>query len=133
MATTTQKVNLLDLDREGLREFFVGFGEKPFRSDQVMKWVYHYCVDDFEQMTNLNKPLLDKRANIAETKAPPIKTQQQAADGTIKFAIDIGDGREVVSVWIPEEDRATLCVSSQMGSALNCTFCSTSQLALNCN
>lgn len=133
MATTTQKVNLLDLDREGLREFFAALGEKPFRADQVMKWVYHYCVDDFEQMTNLNKPLREKLATIAEIKAPVIKTQQQSADGTIKFAMDLGDGQEVESVWIPEDDRATLCVSSQVGCALECTFCSTGQQGFNRN
>lgn len=130
---TTTKVNLLDLDRDALKLFFANLGEKPFRADQVMKWIYHYCVDDFEQMTNLNKPLRQKLAEIAEIKAPEVKTQQQSSDGTIKFAMDLGDGQEVESVWIPEDDRATLCVSSQVGCALECTFCSTGQQGFNRN
>ncbi|CUS47272.1 MAG: 23S rRNA (adenine2503-C2)-methyltransferase RlmN [Idiomarinaceae bacterium HL-53] len=131
--STTKKINLLDLNRAGLRDFFAELGEKPFRADQVMKWIYHYCVDDFEQMTNLNKPLRLKLAEIAEIKAPEIKVQQQSSDGTIKFAMDLGDGQEVESVWIPEDDRATLCVSSQVGCALECTFCSTGYQGFNRN
>ncbi|RUO42974.1 bifunctional tRNA (adenosine(37)-C2)-methyltransferase TrmG/ribosomal RNA large subunit methyltransferase RlmN [Aliidiomarina taiwanensis] len=131
--STVKKVNLLDLNREGVKAFFADIGEKPFRADQVMKWIYHYCVDDFEQMTNLNKALRAKLSELAEIKAPEIKTQQESADGTIKFAMDLGDGQEVESVWIPEADRATLCVSSQVGCALECTFCSTGQQGFNRN
>ncbi|RUO65963.1 23S rRNA m(2)A-2503 methyltransferase [Pseudidiomarina planktonica] len=128
-----KKVNLLDLNREGIREFFKEIGEKPFRADQVMKWIYHFCVDDFEQMTNLNKALRTKLANIAEIRAPEIRTQQQSTDGTIKFAMTLFDGQDVETVWIPEKDRATLCVSSQVGCALECTFCSTGQQGFNRN
>lgn len=132
MASQT-KINLLDLSREGLQDFFIELGEKPFRADQVMKWIYHYCVDDFEQMTNLNKALRSKLTQLAEIKAPAIKTQQESSDGTIKFAMILDDGQEVESVWIPEADRATLCVSSQVGCALACTFCSTGQQGFNRN
>ncbi|RTE86214.1 MULTISPECIES: bifunctional tRNA (adenosine(37)-C2)-methyltransferase TrmG/ribosomal RNA large subunit methyltransferase RlmN [Gammaproteobacteria] len=128
-----KKVNLLDLNRKGIHEFFAELGEKPFRADQVMKWMYHFCVDDFEQMTNLNKKLRAKLASIAEIKAPEIKTQQLSSDGTIKFAMELPDGQEVESVWIPEDDRATLCVSSQVGCALECTFCSTGYQGFNRN
>ena len=133
MTTTTKKINLLDLDRQGIRDFFAELGEKPFRADQVMKWVYHYCIDDFYDMTNLNKGLRGKLKEIAEIKAPKIKVQQQSADGTIKFVMELEDGQEIESVWIPEEDRATLCVSSQVGCALECTFCSTGQQGFNRN
>ncbi|MCC5855680.1 MAG: bifunctional tRNA (adenosine(37)-C2)-methyltransferase TrmG/ribosomal RNA large subunit methyltransferase RlmN [Idiomarina sp.] len=133
MVTPITKVNLLDLNREGLREFFAELGEKPFRADQVMKWLYHYCIDDFEQMTNLNKPLRTKLKEIAEVRAPEVKVQQQSSDGTIKFVMVLQDGQEIESVWIPEDDRATLCVSSQVGCALECTFCSTGQQGFNRN
>ncbi len=131
--TTKKKVNLLDLNRSQVQAFFAELGEKAFRADQVMKWIYHYCIDDFEQMTNLNKVLRAKLANIAEIKAPEIKTRQESNDGTIKFAMDLGDGQEVESVWIPEAGRATLCVSSQVGCALECPFCSTGQQGFNRN
>lgn len=133
MTTTTKKINLLDLDRQGIRDFFAELGEKPFRADQVMKWVYHYCIDNFDDMTNLNKGLRSKLKEIAEIKAPTIKMQQQSTDGTIKFVMELADGQEIESVWIPEDDRATLCVSSQVGCALECTFCSTGQQGFNRN
>src|SRR5690554_993970 len=131
--TTKKRINLLDLNRSEVQAFFAELGEKPFRADQVMKWIYHYCIDDFEQMTNLNKALRTKLAEIAEIKAPEIKMQQESTDGTIKFAMDLGDGQEVESVWIPEADRATLCVSSQVGCDLECPFCSTGQQGFNRN
>lgn len=133
MNAVDKKINLLDLNRKQLREFFQELGEKPFRADQVMKWIYHYCVDDFEQMTNLNKALREKLQQIAEIKAPEVRVQQQSSDGTIKFAMTLFDGQDVETVWIPEEGRATLCVSSQVGCALECTFCSTAQQGFNRN
>ncbi|WP_417656383.1 bifunctional tRNA (adenosine(37)-C2)-methyltransferase TrmG/ribosomal RNA large subunit methyltransferase RlmN [Pseudidiomarina aestuarii] len=133
MNAVDKKVNLLDLNRAGLREFFHELGEKPFRADQVMKWIYHFCVDDFDQMTNLNKALREKLKQIAEIRAPEVRTQQQSTDGTIKFVMTLFDGQDVETVWIPETDRATLCVSSQVGCALECTFCSTGQQGFNRN
>ena len=133
VATTEKKTNLLDLNRAGLREFFASIGEKPFRADQVMKWIYQSGESDFEQMTNLNKNLRAKLARLCEIKAPEIAYQQNATDGTIKFALKLEGGQEVESVWIPESDRATLCVSSQVGCALECTFCSTAQQGFNRN
>lgn len=132
-AEATKKVNLLDLNKQGMREFFAQLGEKSFRVEQVMKWVYHYCEDDFDKMTNLNKALREKLKEVAEIRAPEVKIQQESADGTIKFAMDLGDGQEVETVWIPEDDRATLCVSSQVGCALECTFCSTGYQGFNRN
>ncbi|ANB55001.1 bifunctional tRNA (adenosine(37)-C2)-methyltransferase TrmG/ribosomal RNA large subunit methyltransferase RlmN [Aeromonas veronii] len=126
------KINLLDLDRDAMRAFFVELGEKPFRADQVMKWIYHFGCDDFDQMTNVNKVLKERLKAIAEIKAPEISREQRSADGTIKWALQVGD-QEVETVYIPEDDRATLCVSSQVGCALECKFCSTAQQGFNRN
>ena len=131
--TDGKKTNLLNFNRQGLREYFASIGEKPFRADQVMKWIYQQGVSDFEQMTNLNKNLRAKLIANCEVKAPEIAYQQNATDGTIKFALRLEGGQEVESVWIPESDRATLCVSSQVGCALECTFCSTAQQGFNRN
>jgi len=129
---TDQKINLLDLNREGLRQFFAEMGEKPFRADQVMKWMYHYCVDDFDEMTNINKQMREKLKQKAVIKAPEVSLEQRSADGTIKWAMRVGN-QDVETVYIPEGDRATLCVSSQVGCALECTFCSTAQQGFNRN
>ncbi|MCL7676182.1 23S rRNA (adenine(2503)-C(2))-methyltransferase RlmN, partial [Klebsiella pneumoniae] len=126
------KINLLDLNRQQMREFFKNMGEKPFRADQVMKWMYHYCCDDFDEMTDINKVLRSKLKEVAEIRAPEAVEEQRSTDGTIKWAIAVGDQR-VETVYIPEEDRATLCVSSQVGCALECKFCSTAQQGFNRN
>ncbi|CDH06012.1 putative pyruvate formate lyase activating enzyme 2 [Xenorhabdus bovienii str. oregonense] len=126
------KINLLDLNRKQMRQFFIDMGEKPFRADQVMKWMYHYCYDDFEQMTDINKVLRTKLQQVAEIKAPEVAEEQRSADGTIKWAITVGD-QQVETVYIPEDERATLCVSSQVGCALECKFCSTAQQGFNRN
>lgn len=128
-----KKINLLDLTRESLRAFFKEMGEKPFRAEQVMKWIYQQGVADFDQMTNLNMALRTKLQSKCEIKAPEIAYQQNATDGTIKFALKLEGGQEVETVWIPDGDRATLCVSSQVGCALECTFCSTAQQGFNRN
>ncbi|MDO6427453.1 bifunctional tRNA (adenosine(37)-C2)-methyltransferase TrmG/ribosomal RNA large subunit methyltransferase RlmN [Thalassotalea sp. 1_MG-2023] len=130
---TMKKVNLLNFDHQGLREYFASIGEKPFRADQVMKWMYHFGYDDFEQMTNLNKKLREKLSRNCEIQAPEISQKQVSTDGTIKYALKLEGGQEVETVWIPENNRATLCVSSQVGCALECTFCSTAQQGFNRN
>lgn len=127
------KVNLLNFDHQSLREYFDSIGEKPFRADQIMKWIYHFGYDDFEKMTNLNKKLREKLQRNAEISAPEISEKQVSSDGTIKYALKLEGGQEVETVWIPENDRATLCVSSQVGCALECTFCSTAQQGFNRN
>lgn len=131
-APVSRKINLLDLNRQQMREFFAEMGEKPFRADQVMKWMYHYCYDDFEQMTDINKGLRAKLQRVAEIRAPEVAQEQRSTDGTIKWAIKVGD-QQVETVYIPEGDRATLCVSSQVGCALECKFCSTAQQGFNRN
>src|SRR5699024_9507168 len=85
------KVNLLDFNRPALREFFVSLGEKPFRADQVMKWMYHFGCDDFDQMTDINKALREKLKQLAEIKAPDVAVEQRSKDGTIKWALNVGN------------------------------------------
>lgn len=128
-----KKVNLLNFDRQGLRDYFASINEKPFRADQLMKWIYQAGESDFDAMTNMNKDLRAKLKNNCVIQAPVISEHQQASDGTIKFAMLLEGGQEVETVWIPETDRATLCVSSQVGCALECTFCSTAQQGFNRN
>lgn len=130
---SSDKVNLLNFNRQGLRDFFASIGEKSFRADQLMKWIYQHGEHDFDKMTNLNKSLRAKLQDQCEIRAPEIAYQQNATDGTIKFALKLDGGQEVETVWIPETDRATLCVSSQVGCALECTFCSTAQQGFNRN
>lgn len=127
-----KKVNLLDLNRDGLRKFFVDMGEKAFRAEQVMKWIYHYGCDDFEKMSNINKKLREKLALHAEIVAPEVRVEKRSKDGTIKWVMTVGD-QDIETVYIPEKDRATLCVSSQVGCALECNFCSTAQQGFNRN
>ncbi|HED4420266.1 TPA: bifunctional tRNA (adenosine(37)-C2)-methyltransferase TrmG/ribosomal RNA large subunit methyltransferase RlmN [Pasteurella multocida] len=127
-----KKINLMNLTRQQMREFFKELGEKPFRADQLVKWIYHFGEDNFDNMTNINKKLRDKLKQVAEIKAPEVAVEQRSADGTIKWAMQVGD-QQVETVYIPEADRATLCVSSQVGCALACTFCSTAQQGFNRN
>lgn len=127
-----KKINLMDLTRQQMREFFKELGEKPFRADQLVKWIYHFGEDNFDNMTNINKKLREKLKAVAEMKAPEVAVEQRSADGTIKWAMQVGE-QQVETVYIPEADRATLCVSSQVGCALACTFCSTAQQGFNRN
>lgn len=127
-----KKINLMDLTRQQMREFFKELGEKPFRADQLVKWIYHFGEDNFDNMTNINKKLREKLKVVAEIKAPEVAVEQRSADGTIKWAMQVGE-QQVETVYIPEADRATLCVSSQVGCALACTFCSTAQQGFNRN
>jgi len=133
VTTVKKKINLLNLDHQAMREFFASLGEKPFRADQMMKWIYHFGYSDFELMTNLNKKLREKLQRLTEISAPEISEKQVSSDGTIKYSLRLEGGQEVETVWIPENDRATLCVSSQVGCALECTFCATAQQGFNRN
>ena len=118
-------VNLLDFDRQGLTEFCEGLGEKKFRATQLFRWIHHKGARDFEQMSDLAKSLRDKLKSCAHiTPLKPISLHE-SADGTLKWLFDVGDGNAVETVFIPEDDRGTLCVSSQAGCAVGCRFCST--------
>jgi len=127
IATTVPaaRVNLLGLTRAQLEAFFSDLGEKRFRAQQVMKWIHHRGVRNFSDMTDLSQSLRGKLGEIAEVTPPVIAEQQDSADGTRKWAISVDGGSLVEAVLIPEGDRATLCVSSQVGCSLDCTFCST--------
>jgi 23S rRNA (adenine2503-C2)-methyltransferase len=120
-----EKVNLLGLSRAKMEQFLVGIGEKPFRAQQILKWLHHAGVDDFEAMTNIGKSLRAKLQEVAEIRAPEIVSQQDSADGTRKWAIRVDGGNLVETVLIPDGQRGTLCVSSQVGCSLDCSFCST--------
>lgn len=125
--------NLFDYDRAGLRELFVQFGEKPWRADQVMKWVYHRHVTDLEQMTDLGKTLRSKLVDRLRIDAPKIVHEKQSVDGTHKWLLGTDPLNAVEAVFIPEPRRGTLCVSSQIGCGLNCTFCATGAQGFNRN
>ena len=129
--SVAEKTNLLNLDRLAMQEFFVGVGEKPFRATQVIQWIHQYGVDDFDAMTNLGKDLRARLRGMAEIHAPEIIQDQTAADGTRKWLLRLNGGNAIETVFIPEEDRGTLCVSSQVGCTLNCSFCSTGQQGFN--
>lgn len=118
--------NLLTLDRAGLGAFFEAMDQKPFRAQQVMKWIYHQGLSDFGMMNNLSKSLRHELGQRAEIRLPEVLSSQTSEDGTVKWLLKVGGrGNAVETVFIPEPNRGTLCVSSQVGCALNCTFCST--------
>lgn len=119
------KVNLMGLSRVQMESFFLGLGEKKFRAQQVLKWIHHAGVIRIEDMSNLGKPLREKLLGIAEVRPPEIASQQDSTDGTRKWAIRVQGGGLVETVLIPAGNRATLCVSSQVGCILDCSFCST--------
>ena len=131
--TTNDKVNLLDFDRQGLRDFFAGIGEKPYRADQVMKWIYHRLEDNFENMTDVGKALRAKLEATCYVGPPKTMFDKGAADGTHKWLLGMDGGNAVEAVYIPEPTRGTLCVSSQVGCGLNCQFCSTATQGFNRN
>ena len=127
------KTNLLGLDRPALEAFFAEMGEKAFRASQVMKWLYHRGVDDFGAMTDLSKALRERLAEAAEVPLPEVAADLPSADGTRKWVVRLADGNCVEMVFIPDEGRGTLCVSSQVGCALNCSICSTARQGFSRN
>lgn len=127
------KINLLDLDLNGLSQFFVTMGEKPFRAHQVFKWLHQQGLDNFAEMTDLSKLLREKLAELCEIKAPMIVQEQAASDSTHKWLMQLEDGNKIETVFIPEKNRGTLCISSQVGCILNCSFCSTGKQGFNRN
>ena len=117
--------NLLEFDLEGLAVFCEGLGEKRFRATQLFRWIHQRGARDFDQMSDLAKSLREKLKTTAHIRALPVVSQHISQDGTIKWLFDVGDGNAVETVFIPEDDRGTLCVSSQAGCAVGCRFCST--------
>ena len=120
-----ERVNLLDLDRDGLTAYVESLGEKRFRATQLFRWIHQKGERDFERMTDLAKSLRDKLAGRCEVRTLPVVSEHRSADGTVKWLFDVGNGNAVESVFIPEDDRGTLCISSQAGCAVGCRFCST--------
>jgi 23S rRNA (adenine2503-C2)-methyltransferase len=118
-------VNLLDYDLDGLTAFCEQLGEKRFRATQLFRWIHQKGATDFEQMSDLAKSLRGKLQGVATLKRLPIVSEHVSTDGTIKWLFDVGGGNAVETVYIPEDDRATLCISSQAGCAVGCRFCST--------
>ncbi|HRL37214.1 MAG TPA: 23S rRNA (adenine(2503)-C(2))-methyltransferase RlmN [Ottowia beijingensis] len=121
----TNPVNLLDLDLDGLAAFCEQLGEKRFRATQLFRWIHQRGVADFGQMSDLAKSLREKLAGHAHVTALPVISQHESKDGTIKWLFDVGGGNAIESVFIPEDGRGTLCISSQAGCAVGCRFCST--------
>jgi 23S rRNA (adenine2503-C2)-methyltransferase len=126
-------VNLLDFDAAGLTAFFAELGEKPFRARQVLRWMHRCGEGDFAAMSDIAKTLRAKLTAAAVVAPPAIVSDRLADDGTRKFLFDVGGGNAVESVFIPEDDRGTLCVSTQAGCALDCSFCSTGKQGFNRN
>ena len=118
-------VNLLDFDLDGLTAFCEQLGEKRFRATQLFRWIHQRGAQDFDQMSDLAKSLRDKLKGCAQVLPLPVVSEHQSADGTVKWLFDVGAGNAVEAVFIPEDDRGTLCVSSQAGCAVGCRFCST--------
>lgn len=128
-----EKTNLLNFSLEGLQDFYAELGEPGFRAVQTFKWIHQSGIDDFDAMTNLSKPLRQRLAQIAEIRAPEIALDQPSSDGTRKWLLRLDDGQCIETVFIPEEGRGTLCISSQVGCALDCTFCATARQGFNRN
>lgn len=127
------KVNLAGLDPESLRAFFVSLEEKPFRAQQMLQWIHQRGVTDFQAMTDMAKPLRQKLADVAEVRFPRVLFRKPSQDGTRKWVMQMDEQNAVETVFIPEDHRGTLCISSQVGCMLTCSFCSTATQGFNRN
>ncbi len=121
----TVRSNLLGMDRPALERWFEAMGERPFRARQLMQWVYQRSERDFTAMTDIAKPLREKLQDVAEVRTPSLITEQVSSDGTRKWLLRVDSGNAVETVFIPEAARGTLCISSQVGCAMDCQFCAT--------
>ena len=133
MSAPAAKTNLLGLTRTGMEAFVAGMGEKPFRARQLMKWIYRRAVGDFDAMTDLGKDFRRRLAEVADIRVPDVILSQASADGTRKWLLKFESGQAVEMVFIPEPGRGTLCISSQVGCAMDCGFCSTGAQGFNRN
>lgn len=129
----SDRINLLNFNYQQMREFFSNIGEKPFRAQQLMQWIHQAGFNEFSQMSNLGKALRAKLSEIAEIRLPEVIEEQRSADGTCKWLLKLDCGNSIETVFIPELKRGTLCVSSQVGCSLNCSFCSTAKQGFNRN
>jgi 23S rRNA (adenine2503-C2)-methyltransferase len=128
-----EPVNLLGCNRARLDDLFLAMGERSFRSSQVLQWLHQHGTDDFQRMTNLSAALRERLAQQGCVRPPEVVSEQRSADGTVKWLLRVDAGNCIETVFIPEPGRGTLCVSSQVGCALNCSFCSTAQQGFNRN
>ncbi len=131
LAGEQTKVNLLGLSRKKMEAFFLTIGEKKFRAEQVLKWIHHHRVDDFDDMTNISKSLRERLKANAEIRGPEVVSSHFSEDGTCKWVVRVASGSCVETVFIPDNGRGTLCVSSQAGCSLDCSFCSTGKQGFN--
>ncbi len=129
----TNKTNLLGLDLKAMQAFFVAMGEKPFRAQQILKWLHTEGVKDFDGMTNISKALRETLKNTTEVTLPEVLLEKTASDNTRKWILRLSDGNCIETVFIPETNRGTLCISSQVGCILNCDFCSTGKQGFSRN
>src|ERR687889_756608 len=129
----TTLTNLLDFDPAQLVAYCAELGEKPFRAKQLQRWIHQFGAASFDDMTDLAKSLRDKLRTRAEIRAPKAISDHTSTDGTRKWLVDVGNGNAVETVFIPEENRGTLCISTQAGCAVNCRFCSTGKQGFNRN
>ncbi|MDG1156079.1 MAG: 23S rRNA (adenine(2503)-C(2))-methyltransferase RlmN [Litorivicinaceae bacterium] len=130
---SVEKVNLLGLTLPKMEAFCLSIGEKKFRGAQLVKWIHQQGVTDFDQMTNLSKSFRDQLKDIAEVRPPRVTFQGDSTDGTRKWLMEVDGGSKIETVYIPDGDRGTLCVSSQVGCSLDCSFCSTGKQGFNKN
>lgn len=132
-AVPANRLNLLGMPRKRLAEQFEQWGERGFRATQLVKWIHQRGVLDFDAMTDISKGLRAQLGQLAELVLPEIALERSSDDGTVKWVLRLADGNAIETVFIPEDDRGTLCISSQVGCALDCTFCSTAQQGFNRN
>jgi len=130
---TSQQVNLMGMDRQLMARFLGDLGEKPFRADQVTKWIHQQGADSFDVMTNISRALRERLSSASTLGIPGIAGDRRSVDGTRKWLLRQADGNHIETVFIPEPARGTLCISSQVGCALNCTFCATARQGYNRN
>ena len=131
--SSNEAINLFDLDRTAFTAYMVEMGEKPFRARQILKWLYQHNVRDLEKMTDVSKVTRQKLGLTTTAELPAVAESQLSKDGTAKWLFELHDGNCIETVFIPEADRGTLCVSSQVGCALDCSFCSTGRQGFNRN
>lgn len=127
------RINLAGMDKQSLEKFFIDIGEKPFRAAQVIHWIHRQGVTEFNNMTNLSKPLRERLVETASITFPEIVTEQLSQDGTRKWLVRVDADNNIETVFIPERDRGTLCISTQAGCAMNCSFCATARQGFSRN
>ena len=133
MTAVAEKTNLLGMPKAKMEAFFESLGEKRFRATQVLQWIHQRGADDFDQMTNMSRVLREKLKAVAEIRGPEVVYDESSKDGTRKWVMRMDNGNSVETVLIPDGERGTLCVSSQIGCSLDCTFCSTGKRGFNRN